>query len=198
MAGVFGVAEWAAHSWNVAAGCSHDCRYCYARGMAVRFGRATSETWRDERVMPAKVAKRWRRVEGRIMFPTTHDLTPGLIAPATTALRSMLEPGNDVLVVTKAHLSCVEHLCSELAPWRSQVMWRVTLGTLDAEALRYWEPGAPPPAERLAASSAILRACSAPGCASRCRSTSASSALADAASPLAARFRSATIAPRSS
>ena len=35
----FGVEEWAKHSANCFYGCSHDCQYCYAKSMAVRFKR---------------------------------------------------------------------------------------------------------------------------------------------------------------
>ena len=148
---VFGVAEWAAHSWNIASGCAHDCRYCYAKAMAVRFGRATPESWRHETVLPSKLAKRWRKVEGRIMYPTTHDITPGLLESSVATLRSMLATGNEVLVVSKPHLECVERLCAELRPWRERVMWRMTIGSLSRDCLGFWEPGAPESAERIAA-----------------------------------------------
>ena len=29
--------EWCDHTWNPITGCLHNCRYCYARGMARRF-----------------------------------------------------------------------------------------------------------------------------------------------------------------
>ena len=30
--------EWCDSSWNPVTGCLHDCPYCYARGIATRFG----------------------------------------------------------------------------------------------------------------------------------------------------------------
>ena len=30
--------EWCSHTWNPVTGCLHGCRYCYARGVAHRFG----------------------------------------------------------------------------------------------------------------------------------------------------------------
>ena len=32
-----GTQEWSVKTVNCTTGCSHDCRYCYAKGMAVRF-----------------------------------------------------------------------------------------------------------------------------------------------------------------
>ena len=84
------------------------------------------------------------------MYPTTHDITPALLEPSATTLRAMLAAGNTVLIVSKPHRACVERLCEELLPWRASVMWRFTIGSLDDDVLRFWEPGAPPSDERLA------------------------------------------------
>jgi len=37
-----GTREWSQHSANLFLGCEHDCRYCYARCSALRFGRIQS------------------------------------------------------------------------------------------------------------------------------------------------------------
>jgi len=42
--------DWCDRSWNPITGCLHDCPYCYARGIARRFGGA-SETTNDENGM---------------------------------------------------------------------------------------------------------------------------------------------------
>ena len=36
-----GTQEWSVKTINCCTGCSHDCRYCYAKGMAVRFKQVT-------------------------------------------------------------------------------------------------------------------------------------------------------------
>ena len=46
----YGFKDWAVHSVNCCTGCSNNCRYCYARGMAIRFKRTTAEEWPLERV----------------------------------------------------------------------------------------------------------------------------------------------------
>jgi len=75
---VSGTREWARSNVNVSNGCSHDCRYCYARNMAVRFKRKTAETWHLEEIDKDKVSKGYGKRRGTIMFPTTHDITPGI------------------------------------------------------------------------------------------------------------------------
>jgi len=145
-----GTQEWAASNVNIQAGCEHACRYCYASSMAIRFKRATPESWAEPVVDPAKVAKGYARRDGRIMFPTSHDITPANIDACAAALGRMLTAGNDVLVVSKPHRECVELLCRELAPYKRQVTFRFTIGSADDSALRFWEPGAPAFEERLA------------------------------------------------
>ena len=44
--------DWAWWSWNPVTGCLHDCKYCYARGIAARFGGSTGfrPTFHPERL----------------------------------------------------------------------------------------------------------------------------------------------------
>jgi len=42
-----GTKEWADYNINCIKGCVNNCRYCYAKMMAKRFGRATEATWKD-------------------------------------------------------------------------------------------------------------------------------------------------------
>jgi len=146
---VSGIKEWAEHSVNCSTGCSHDCRYCYARAMAARFGRATRDTWSEERVRQDEVDKPRRRLAGRIMFPTTHDITPALLAPCLGVLGKILEAGNRVLIVSKPHADCMERVFDLAGPHVDRVMFRFTIGGMSDAVLAYWEPGAPRFHERL-------------------------------------------------
>ena len=38
-----GTGEWAAGNVNIQNGCEHNCLYCYAKAMAIRFRRNTPE-----------------------------------------------------------------------------------------------------------------------------------------------------------
>ena len=67
-----GTREWASSNVNIQAGCEHDCRYCYAKAMAVRFGRATPGSWAQPVIDPKRAGKGYARRRGRIMFPSSH------------------------------------------------------------------------------------------------------------------------------
>lgn len=147
-----GTREWSASSFNIGVGCSHGRIYCYARASALRNNLvANASEWTTEIVKPEAVAKNFGRRSGVIMFPTTHDVTDAYLESSIIALRKMLTAGNEVLVVTKAHLNCIEQLCSELAEFKNQLNLRFTIGSLDADVCKFWEPHAPGPDERLAA-----------------------------------------------
>jgi DNA repair photolyase len=145
---VSGTKEWAASNVNIQLGCSHGCRYCYAKASAIRFGRVDPEGWTEERLQDSLLAKNFGKRQGTIMFPTTHDITPGNLEYVVTTLRKMLEPGNRVLIVSKPHLDCITRLCQELEPYKDQILFRFTIGSMNNEILAAWEPGAPPFEER--------------------------------------------------
>ncbi len=145
-----GTGEWAAHNVNIQTGCRNRCAYCYAQSMAVRFGRATPDTWGRPEVHPAKVAMRRGKKTGRIMFPTTHDIDQQNIDACVATLKNMLAADNDVLIVSKPRLECISRLCRDLASYSGQVTFRFTIGSADDSVLEAWEPNAPPFAERIA------------------------------------------------
>ena len=145
----FGTGEWAKHSFNIVSGCAHDCRYCYAKSMAVRFGRKTVETWKDETVDVEKVSRRFTRKRGRIMFPTSHDITPGNLDHCMAALGNMLAAGNEVLVVSKPHLECIEAICGNFNRYRGNILFRFTIGSAHNHVLKFWDQNAPSFDERV-------------------------------------------------
>jgi len=109
---VFGTKEWADRSENCLNGCSHDCRYCYAKTTAVRFGRNTPQNWKNETLKPDILKKEFRKFKGKIMFPSAHDITPTHLDDCMTYLEHMLRPGNQVTIVSKPHLYCVKAICA--------------------------------------------------------------------------------------
>jgi len=144
-----GTGEWAKSNVNIQTGCEHDCRYCYAKDMAIRLGRAKAADWRTPVLREKEVAKSYKMRGGRIMFPSTHDITQGNIETCLTVLKKLLDAGNDVLVVSKPWLACAKRMCKELEPYKAQVLFRFTIGSADDSVLGYWEPGAPSFSERL-------------------------------------------------
>ena len=91
-----GTREWADHNVNCCVGCYNDCRYCYAKKYAVRFGRATEETWKEMKVTDGLSIKPFRKMRGRVMFPTSHDIVdiPEVMEACLDTLRKLLESGN--------------------------------------------------------------------------------------------------------
>jgi len=147
---VFGTREWCDYSENFISGCSHDCRYCYAKAREIRFKRKTPQTWKLEEVKEEKLSKRFSRVVGRIMFPTSHDITPFHLNECMDFIEHMLIPGNELLVVSKPHLDCIKAICARFGDYTDKILFRFTIGSTDCSILRFWEPNAPDFQERLA------------------------------------------------
>jgi len=146
---VFGTKEWAEYSENIINGCIHNCKYCYSKEMAIRFKRTTVSSWVDETLRSNVWNKKITLKSGRIMFPSSHDIHPMHLEPIVAFLRRVLEVGNDVLIVTKPHFECINKICSTFLEYRSQILFRFTIGSINNEALNFWEPGAPCFEERL-------------------------------------------------
>lgn len=149
---VTGTREWAVHNVNWQLGCEHDCLYCYARYNACRFGRIRRpEDWTRPRIRTDAIESKRTKLVGRVMAPTTHDITPANLPASMAVLRKLLEAGNRVLIVSKPSLYVVQQLCEGLESFREQVEFRFSITATDYDVSRFWEPGAPSPGNRLAA-----------------------------------------------
>lgn len=148
---ISGTREWADYNVNCVSGCSNDCRYCYAKMMAKRFGRATEETWKIMKVNEAKVNKNYVKKNGRVMFPSSHDITndPEIENACFSVLSNLLENGNEVLVTTKPSFSTVKKIVSRFIGYQENMQFRFTITSSDNDLLRFWEPNAPLFKERL-------------------------------------------------
>lgn len=147
----FGTKEWADQNVNFVSGCRHDCKYCYSKSMAVRFKRKTAENWKVEEVNSEKLKLSYRKKPGYTMFPSSHDITPENAELAMQLMGKLLDSGNQVLMVTKPHLSVIQKFCDKFADKKDQILFRFTIGSVDSETLKFWEPGAPSFEERLEA-----------------------------------------------
>ena len=136
-------------------GCANDCLYCFAKAQAIRFGRETSDTWKDERPREGVAEKRFGKRRGTVMFPTSHDITEGNIEHCLGTLKGLLGAGNRVLLVSKPSPKVIADLChglvktGRLLDWKRNLLFRFTIGSMDLDTLRFWEPKAPTFAERL-------------------------------------------------
>ena len=144
-----GTKEWAAHNVNIQQGCEHNCKYCYAKSMAIRFKRSTAENWTTTKLRNNEISRYYIKKNGTIMYPTTHDITPRNVDAYIAVLQKLLFAGNNVLVVSKPHLSCVKKICNLCTDYKHRILFRFTVGSTDNNILQYWEPGAPGFQERL-------------------------------------------------
>ena len=145
----FGTREWAATNVNIQSGCENGCLYCYAQCMSARFSRGGGVPWTAPRIREKPLSKSYRKRDGTIMFPTTHDITDANRSQCLVVLNKMLAAGNEVLVVSKPRLNCIKELCRELAAYKNQILFRFTIGSADDAVLSFWEPHAPSYQERI-------------------------------------------------
>jgi DNA repair photolyase len=149
-----GTKEWAEINHNIGKGCANDCLYCYAAAMAANpfFGAWRQRCdWSREELAHNAHKTSYPLKRDMIMFPTTHDITPFYLPHFIRVATMMLGKGNRLLITTKPRLECVTELLAALAPFRDRVLFRFTVGSLDDGDVRFWEPNAPLPAERMAA-----------------------------------------------
>ena len=160
----YGTKEWAEETVNCCTGCSHDCRYCFAKAREVhRFKRLTAAQWPLEQVRMHDVSKKHKRYPGVVMFPSTHDITPNNLGACMTVLEKLLAAGNNILIVSKPHLDCIRTICDAFRHYRDlfevisdghrryKMLFRFSIGACDDQILSYWEPNAPAYSERKAA-----------------------------------------------
>jgi len=138
-----GTKEWAPHSVNCITGCAHNCKYCYAREMAVRFKRKTRRNWHIEEADWGHFHKSYKKYNGRVMFPTTHDMTPENWKYIDPVLANLVAAGNDLLLVTKPHPDVIKYICRVFAHHKDHIEFRFTITARNPDILKYWEPNAP-------------------------------------------------------
>ena len=142
-----GTREWADSNVNFSKGCSNDCRYCYARRMGSRFGWKTC--WKEMENREEMAKKGFTKRKGVIMSPSSHDITDSNIDLAIKVFRNILEPGNELLIVSKPKKELIKKICDEISDKKNQVLFRFTIGTLDDSIRKYWEPEAPTIKDRI-------------------------------------------------
>ena len=148
-----GTREWSTVSKNIFTGCRHNCKYGYCRAMALRYKWISKpEDWMDMKFREKSFYEKPRFYKGvlsRILFPSMHDIFPEHLDVTITYLKKWLDAGNSILIVSKPHLECIMRLCDELEPYKEQLTFRFTIGSMNDDVLRFWEPNAPPFSERM-------------------------------------------------
>jgi len=140
---VFGTHEWAVGNANFISGCYHNCKYCYSKEMAIRFKRKTPSNWEIEDVNLKHLMAKRKQVNGLIMFPSSHDITPKNIQHSMVFLQNLLEVGNKILIVTKPHLDIIKEICDKFSAYKDNILFRFTIGSINSDTLKFWELNAP-------------------------------------------------------
>ncbi len=144
-----GTKEWADSNVNCYYGCSNDCKYCYAKKMAIRFKRKTENTWGIMESNHKAIKKGYSKRKGRIMFPTSHDITPESLSGCLIVLKKLLDADNEVLITTKPNLNCIKFICNSFYKKKDLIQFRFTITSFNNDLLSFWEPNAPLFEERL-------------------------------------------------
>ena len=140
---------------NICTGCSHDCIYCYARKMAMKKGSKRGgidsiSEWKNMRIREKDVKKKYIKKWGYApLFPSSHDITPEILDSYLMALGNFLEPGNEVIVVSKPHFACIDAICKKFDGFRDKITFMFTITGMNEDIRAFWEPGAPSYNERL-------------------------------------------------
>jgi DNA repair photolyase len=159
-----GTREWATKTVNCCTGCSHGCIYCYGKAMALRFGQVNESQWTSERIRQHDVIRKHPKYPGRVMFPSSHDITPTNLSACLQVLEKLLVlrevkrkngskklmGDNDVLIVSKPHLECIQAICQQFDGYKDKILFRFTIGAQDDRLLSLFEPNAPIYSERKA------------------------------------------------
>ncbi|TFD96870.1 hypothetical protein E2605_08635 [Dysgonomonas capnocytophagoides] len=139
---VFGTYEWAVENANFISGCRNNCKYCYSREMAIRFKRKTTENWSTEEINYNQFNKKIKKVDGFIMFPSSHDITPDNLPSTIVFLGKLLKAKNNILIVSKPHFEVIEAICCNFSEYKKNILFRFTIGSKKSGILNFWEPGA--------------------------------------------------------
>lgn len=145
-----GTGEWAQWGANLYRHCEHNCRYCYQAASDLEHGRIKNrDEWTQMELVQKEFYATPRKLGGTIMFPTGHDILPQHIDTTIEYLSKWLCAGNNLLIVSKPHLECIKRICAEFESYKSQILFRFTIGSLSESICKFWEPNAPSPQERV-------------------------------------------------
>jgi len=140
-----GTREWADHNVNCIKGCTNNCKYCYAKIMAKRFGRCSEDTWKVMEINQKIVNTNFRKFNGRVMFPSSHDLidTPEVKEACYIVIKKLLEVVNELLITSKPRLNIIKDIIEKFSAYKAQIQFRFTITSVNDVLMLFWEPNAP-------------------------------------------------------
>jgi hypothetical protein len=114
--------------------------------MLCRFGLTTEKEWPIERIKTSVPLVRHRR--GIVMFPTAHDITLPILDACCSTIYDNIILKNKMLICSKPRWNCMREVFNTCFQHKELVELRFTIGSLNDDALSFWEPGAPTIEER--------------------------------------------------
>ena len=63
--------------------------------------------------------------------------------------KKLLDAGHGLVIVSKPRLECIEKICDALGEYKTQLIFRFSISTLDEELIKKYEPSAPGVEERI-------------------------------------------------
>lgn len=156
--------DWTKETYNIKKGnkpCPNDCKYCYIKAMNIRMKKEVEEVGDIENAhemkcesAPQKVNKTWRKADSAekkyIMMPSSHDIFNDNVEDICIVANKMIIAGHDVLIVTKARLSCINFMVNYFKQHprneeiiKQHIEFRITIGSFDNQDIRFWEGNSP-------------------------------------------------------
>jgi hypothetical protein len=58
-------------------------------------------------------------------------------------IENILRSGNSLLIVSKPNMECISKICETFTDYKDRILFRFTIGSIDSDILKFWEPSAP-------------------------------------------------------
>jgi len=107
--------------------------------------------WGDAKSRKKDVDKSRSLHDGRVGFPTSHDITLENLEDYLTVLGKLLKAGNDVMIISKPNLECIKSIYQASAFFKDKILFRFTITAKSTDILSFWESNAPVYEERVQA-----------------------------------------------
>lgn len=147
-----GTYEWAKRTRNIFIGCQHGCKYCYARAIKTKFNQFSNEWTKPILDTERYNLKFFHMLKGDTMYPSTHDIHPDDIDFHINFLQRLLPMiEGKLIIVSKPHIESIKEICTKFkdSSYKESILFRFSIGSIENETLKYWEPFAPSFEERL-------------------------------------------------
>ncbi|GAH88031.1 unnamed protein product, partial [marine sediment metagenome] len=83
-----------------------------------------------------KIDKGYRKRNGRIMLPTSHDITLESLDNCLIVLKKLFESENEVLITTKPKFYCIKKICKDFIEYKDSFQFRFTITSINNELLK--------------------------------------------------------------